>query len=388
MRNFRWQDFWPFLFYFSFYAALSVLMPYVALYYQGIGLTGAQVGLLTGLAPLITLVGAPIWTGIADATHRHKLVLNLSTLAAIVCAIFIPTLRVFAFLWGMVSLYTLVSSPIVPLADSATMSMLGDRHNSYSRLRIGGTIGWGIMSFFAGQILDRFGISWAYWLYAAMMLVNLLIAQGLQFGQKEVRYPFWNGIKTFIHDRRWVSFLIMAFVCGLGMASINIYQFVYMAQIGASKSLMGLSLTISTISELPVMLFGGWLLRKFKPRGLLTLSLVVIGVRLLLLSAFNYPLAILFIQLLHGLTFPAVWIAGVAYAYESAPPALAATGQGLFSAMLTGLGAAVGGFIGGLIIEAWGGRVMYLVFGAVILVSAIFFAISQKVMSSLASTRE
>ena len=63
-----------------------MLMPYVALYYQSIGLTGAQIGLLTGLAPLITLVGAPIWTGIADATHHYKLVLNLSTLAAIVCA--------------------------------------------------------------------------------------------------------------------------------------------------------------------------------------------------------------------------------------------------------------------------------------------------------------
>ena len=388
MHNFRWQFSWPFLFYFSFFAALAMLLPYVALYYQGIGLTGAQIGLLTGVAPLITLVGAPIWTGIADATHHHKLVLNLSTLAAIVCVVFIPSLRNFGFLWAMVSLYTLVSSPIVPLADSATMSMLGDRHNLYSRLRIGGTIGWGLMSFFAGRILDRLGISWAFWIYAAMMLVNLLIAQGLRFGPKEIRYPFWNGINSFIHDRRWVSFLIMAFICGLGMASINVYQFVYLAEIGANKSLMGLSLTISTISELPVMFFGGWFLKKLKPRGLLTLSLAVIGARLLLFSAFNYPMAILFIQLMHGLTFPAVWIAGVAYAYENTPPGLAATGQGLFGAMLTGLGGAVVGFLGGLMIDAWGGRGMYLVFGSVTLVSAILFWISQKASSSLSPARE
>jgi MFS family permease len=121
------------------------------------------------------------------------------------------------------------------------------------------------------------------------------------------------------------------------------------------------------------MIFGGWLLKRLKPLGLMTLGMVVIGLRVLLYSAFNFPEAILLFQLLHGLTYPAIWIAGVAYAYENAPGGLRVTGQGLFGASMVGLGAAVGGFLGGLLIDVVGSRGMYLIFGAIVLLSALLF---------------
>jgi MFS family permease len=126
------------------------------------------------------------------------------------------------------------------------------------------------------------------------------------------------------------------------------------------------------------MFFGGRLLKRFRARGLMTLGMAVIGVRLLLYSAFNYPAAILLLQLLHGLTYPAIWIAGVAYAHENAPGGLGATGQGLFAAMMSGLGMGVGGFLGGLLIEVAGGRGMYLLFGGLVLAGALFFTVIQR----------
>jgi MFS family permease len=374
---------WPFLFYLSFFAAASALFPFTALYYQSIGLSGAQIGLLTGLAPLITMVGAPLWSGIADATHRHRLVLSFTILAAIASALVIPSIRNFVFLLPVIATYTFLTAPIGSLGDSATMSMLGDQREMYGRVRLGGSIGWGGMAYFAGRILDRNGIVWAFWIYAAGMVLNLLISQGLRFSKVEGQASFWNRMGTLLADRRWGFFLGMIFLCGMGMASINIYQFVYLAEIGASKSLMGLTLTISTLSELPVMFFSGWLLKRFKAQGLLTLCMAVIGVRLLLYSVFNFPHAILAIQVMHGLTFPAVWIAGVTYVHENAPGELSATGQGLFGAMMMGLGAAAGGFLGGWLIEAAGSRAMYLVFGAVVLAGAVFFTFFRRLMPAV-----
>ena len=369
---------WPFLFYLTFFAAASGLFPFAALYYQSIGLTGGQIGLLTGLAPLITLVGAPLWTGIADATHRHGLILGTAILAAIASALAIPGIRDFGLLLLIVSVYTLVAAPIISFGDSATMSMLGDRREMYGRVRLGGTIGWGVMAYFSGRIIDHNGIVWAYWIYAAGMVITLLVAQGLRFSRVERGQSFRNGVGILLADRRWISFLGMVFVCGVGMASINIDQFVYMAEIGASKTLMGLSLTISTLSELPVMFFGGRLLKRFGPRGLLTLAMVVTGLRLLLYFVFNVPNAILLLQLLHGMTFPAIWIAGVAYAHENAPGGLSATAQGVFGALMNGLGTAVGGFLGGLLIESLGGRGMYLVIGAAVSAGALGFGLLQR----------
>jgi PPP family 3-phenylpropionic acid transporter len=256
--------------------------------------------------------------------------------------------------------------------------MLGDQRQMYGRIRLGGTIGWGVMALISGLVIDRNGIVWAYWIYAVGMTLTLLVSQGLIFDKVEKQESFWSGIGTLLANRRWVLFLGMAFICGVGMASINTYQFVYLAEIGASKSLMGLSLTVSTLSELPVMFFGDRLLRRFQARGLLVLGMIVIGVRVLLYAAFNTPIAILALQLMHGFTFPAIWIAGVSYAHENAPNALKATAQGLFGATMMGIGAAVGSFFGGLLIGSIGGRGMYLVFGALVLVSVVFFTLVER----------
>jgi MFS family permease len=73
-------------------------------------------------------------------------------------------------------------------------------------------------------------------------------------------------------------------------------------------------------------------------------------------------------QAFGGMLFPAMWVAGVAYADENAPPALKSSAQGLFGAVSFGVGSAVGGFIGGLLLESIGGRGLFLVLGIFTLV--------------------
>jgi PPP family 3-phenylpropionic acid transporter len=107
--------------------------------------------------------------------------------------------------------------------------------------------------------------------------------------------------------------------------------------------------------------------RRFKPYPLFMLAMTLTGLRLLAFAASTTPAQAILVQLLNGLTFPAVWIAGVAYADANAPAGLSATAQGMFGVMIFGFGAAVGGFFGGPLLESVGGRGLYLVYGCVVL---------------------
>ncbi|MGZ9236089.1 MAG: MFS transporter, partial [Anaerolineales bacterium] len=180
-----------------------------------------------------------------------------------------------------------------------------------------------------------------------------------------------GGIRVLLTNRRWIIFLFVAFLGGLGAFSAAAYLFPYMAELGANESTMGLALMISTLTELPVFFLGHRLVKKFGSYGLLTLTLAMFGIRSLLYAAVSAPFMVLLVQVFGGMIFPAMWTAGVSYADENAPAGLKSSAQGLFGAVSFGVGSAVSGFLAGPLLESVGGRGMFLVLGIIILAGLV-----------------
>ena len=359
---------WPFTFYFLYFAAFASLLPFFVLFYQRLGFDGAQIGLLTGVPPLITLVGAPFWTGVADSTRRHKLIMGLGIAVAVVVTVLLQSFTSFSIIFALIVLFNIFMSPVASLADSATISMLGEQRAMYGRIRLGGTIGWGLFAPIAGVFVQNHGLKIAFWTFSAIMFINFFISQRLVHGSHQESASNQGSIRILLTNRRWINFMFVALMGGIGTFSVVAYLFPYMAELGAKESTMGLALTIATLTELPVFFFGDRFVKWLTSYGLFMLALVLIGIRSLLFAVVSTPLMVLIVQALGGMIFPAMWVAGVAYADENAPPGLKSSAQGLFGAMTFGFGAAVGGFIGGLLLESIGGRGMFLVFGIIIFV--------------------
>ena len=83
---------WPFTFNFLWFASIAFVVPYIVLYYQDLGFTGTQIGLLTGITPLITFFSAPFWTGIADKRSRHRLIMSIAMLIGVITIVVFPLL--------------------------------------------------------------------------------------------------------------------------------------------------------------------------------------------------------------------------------------------------------------------------------------------------------
>jgi PPP family 3-phenylpropionic acid transporter len=373
---------WPFAFNFLLFAAIASVSPFIVLYYQDLGFTGTQIGLLIGIVPLITLFSTPLWTGLADTTHRHRLIMSIALLAGAATLIAFPLLSTFVPILLIAILLYVFVAPITPLADSATMFMLADEKDMYGRIRLGGTIGYGLTASIMGALVQNHGLRIAFWGAATLFLLGFIVSQKLVHGQLKEEHPIKGGIRTLLTNPRWLLFLILAFAGGMASAVANNYLFPYMDELGAKESTMGLALTIGTIFEIPILFFGNRLIKRLKSYGLLMLSMVVTGLRLLLFAASGTPSLVLFIQLVNGLTFSAMWMAGVSYADENAPPGMRTTAQGLFSAMVLGFGTAVGGFLGGPLLESIGGRGLYLVFGTAVLVIVAIVALIQRRLST------
>jgi predicted MFS family arabinose efflux permease len=191
---------------------------------------------------------------------------------------------------------------------------------------------------------------------------------------------FWSGMVKLLSNRNVILFFAITLVGGMGLAMIHHYLFMFLSHLGANSITMGLALTIATISELSIMYLSDRLLKLWKSRGLILFGLLMISLRLIGYSLVTAPIFVLLLQLLHGPTFGAIWMAGVAYVAEIAPPGLGNTAQGMFTGVVMGLGSALGALLGGFLYQSIGFSMMFLVTGVSVFTTVLVFRLGSRKM--------
>ena len=370
---------WPFSFYFLIYAVVAAYAPYRVLFYQSLNFSGAQIGLLAGIAPLIMLVTLPLITGLADRTNKHKLFMSISILVLILALFIFPYLESFTSHFILAIIFSMFFTPILTLSNSATMFMLGDKSEMFGRIRLGGTIGFSIFATISGALVENYGLKITFWGAALILILAFLLSQKLVHGDKaaQISEKKQQGGEL-LNNPHFLLFLLIGFAGGISFATLNTFLFPFMQTLGAGESLMGIALSIGTISEIPILFFADHFIRRFKAFRLVIFSIVMTGLRFLLLAVTNNPIMVLGIQLLNGFNYPLLTVAGVTYADEHAPQGFRATAQGLFNTAMSGIGAAVGGFVSGLIFDSLGPKRMYLVLSSFIVIVVSFVTLIRR----------
>jgi PPP family 3-phenylpropionic acid transporter len=314
-----------------------------------------------------------MWGALADSTRRYRTIL-MTTIAGTMVMIFLLS-RANDLLWllPIVVGYAFFSAPIVPLVDNSVMEMLGERRALYGRQRVWGAVGWGVSAAVAGVLVDRFGLGVSFYTFLFFFALLLFTSTRMTIHGGQIGHSFWQGVRTLAGNRLLVTFLITVLFASIGSGIVNNYLFLFLSDLEASESLMGISLTVATLSEIPVFFFSASLLRKLGARGLLLLALIAYIVRMVAYTFMPPVWLVLPINLLHGLTFAALWVAGVSYANEVAPKGMGATAQGLFTGVTMGLGAAVGALLGGIFYDTLGPMVMFRTAAVLVLIGLVYF---------------
>jgi PPP family 3-phenylpropionic acid transporter len=356
-----------FLFYLLMFGGVAFALPFYVVYYQALGFSGTEIGLLTGISPLVSSFGSAFWTRLADSTRRHRAIMTLTMGLGTLALCVLPLLQAFIPILFLSILMSFFFSPTSSLADNAVMHMLGSRKENFGRLRLGGTVGFGLAAPIAGAVVHAAGLRTTFWCAGGMYLLALLASRTFDHDSSIAKPAAQGGVGRLLAEPRFLLFLAVAFAGGLSLSAVGNYLFPYMEELGAAEETMGVALSIGTVIEYPMLFFSNRLIRRIKPYGLFMLAMVFTGLRLILFGWNSSPDLVLAIQLLNGLAFPMMWVAGVALAHETAPSGLTATAQGLFSSMVMGIGMAAGGFLGGPLLESLGGRGLFTIYGIVTL---------------------
>ncbi|MGC9523181.1 MAG: MFS transporter [Anaerolineae bacterium] len=350
-------------FYAFYYGGMAFLAPFLVLYFDDLGFSGRQIGLLRGIPPLITIASAPLWGALADASRRYRLLRVITIAGMWLTVLGLSMVSAYPAALALVILQALFGGPVIPLVDSAVISLLGANRDQYGRQRLLGAVGWGISGLVAGALIERYGLTWSFVGYL-ILIAGAGIAAGAIRGRSPTasedaakpagRSSYLSDLRLLLRNRSWVIFLVTVLIGGLYQAVEMSYLMLYLADLGVPESLMGVALLIGTISEVPIWAFtSGWL-RRWGARAVLSAAFLA-GAAKGLVYLFAPPIWLaLGIQLVHGFAFPAMWAAGVAYTGDVAPEGTQATAQGIFGGVLMGLCLALGAFVGGWLYERVG----------------------------------
>ena len=342
-------------YYFFFYGAIGCLLPYLPLYYQHIGLNGEQIGLLMGLGPIVLLVSGPLWGSIGDRFNLHRWLLPIASLGALLSLGLIPLTRDYTLLIAAILFQAFFGTAIGPLMDSAALEIAETTDTSFGQLRLGGTIGFTILSPAMGWLLTRIPLVWMFYSYMIWMSVAALIALSLPARRHRWNASLWQGFRVLLSQPPLAFFLAAAFLVGIAANAVLFFLPLYLTRIGGDSNTLGLAGAIAAITEIPIMVGGSRLIKRIGGVWAgVALGTVVYVVRWVALSLAVTPLAVMLVQALHGISFGLFIISAVAYVDSQAPPGLSATAQSLFIAAMWGVGAFTGSYGGGLVYENFG----------------------------------
>ncbi len=360
--------------YFIYFAGFAIYLPFIFIYLRSIGLSGIEIGILTSISPLVGMLSGPLWGVLNDRFGKTRLLLGVAVIGSILAAWGIATAGSFVILAVMTAGFSLFFSTITPMLDSNTLLLLGDRRAHYGSIRLWGSAGYVLLTLVGGFLLQRLGLDLLFPLFTLCMVILLISlfwypARQVDLGNSPL---IFEDLWKMLRQPRWLVFVISTMLVWVSATGLNTFLGVYLKELNASESLIGLTMAISGASEIPSMYLGARLLKRFSPRKLIAAGMGAYMLRMFCYGIMPSPEWAPLISVLNGASFGLFWIGSVAYVNELAPDEIKATSQGLLLAILN-LSSLVSSTFIGWLFDTTGPANLFIIMSAFSLAAGLLF---------------
>ncbi len=348
------------LFFFAYYGYVGVFSPYASLYFADKGISATQIGVLMSLMQVMRIFGPNLWGWVADHTRQRVRVLQLTSIAAalVFCAVFWG--QTFSYFFIVLVLLNLFTSAQGPLSEALMLSAMRGDLTHYGRLRLWGSVGFIAAVLVSGQLLDRFGIGLVPWI--SLLLLALVAFAASNMREEGDAHPAHDtpSVRAVLQRREVIAFFVSTFLMVAAHASLYVYYSLYLAQIGYSKTVIGLMWSLGVVAEIVFFYWQAPLFRRFGVRWLILASFAIGVVRFLMIGLGAESLLLLLVaQVLHAATVGVHHSASVATLQRWFAGPLQARGQALYISISYGLGGTAGGLLLSACWDTFGADMVY-----------------------------
>ncbi len=361
-------------FYFFYFASLGALLPYWGLYLKSLGYDITAIGNVMAIIMATKIISPNIWGWIADHTGRRMAIVRIGSLCAALAFAGVFFQDGFVWLAIVMMLFSFFWNAALPQFEATTFNFLGDNAHRYSSIRLWGSIGFIVTVWGLGSVMQGQGIQLLPWilfgLFAAIWINSLLVPEEAA-GHLPLDH---TPLRKILSQPHVLGLLLVCFLLQAGHGPYYTFYSIYMKSHGYSLSQIGGLWALGVIAEVIVFLWMHRLVPKFGLRNLLLASLLLAGVRWLLIGLFPEHLSVMLLaQCLHAATFGIFHAAAIQLIHTYFRGKHQGKGQALYSSLSFGAGGALGSFYSGYVYDYFGALQMFVIAAAISLL-AFFIA--------------
>ena len=362
--------------YFLYFGVMGVFLPYFNLYCYHLKFSGFQIGVLSAIRSIALVLFPLVWGGLADRFHiRRPIYIFCSFISTAIWAFYLYTTDFWAMLLITI-FYGVFYSPIISFLEAFTMDVLGTEKKSYGKMRGWGTIAFIMTVLLMGKVIDIYSIEIIIILIFYGSMAQALISIKIPDIQIKKQTSFSSNAKVLL-KRPVIVFLFCAFLMLVSHGTYYGFYSIHLENLGYGKTFIGISWALASIAEIVVMIKSDIIFKRFSTDNVLFFSFMVAVLRWLGLFFTTSPAIILFLQILHAVTYGTFHVSSILYIDSLTPDEGKTLGQAVNNAVTYGLGLMVGFFINGFLFETLGTFTLFMVSSFIALVGALLLKCSQ-----------
>lgn len=176
---------------------------------------------------------------------------------------------------------------------------------------------------------------------------------------RSISNPNWIVLSMMLFAPVAVMFVVLHTVLA-GVTSIveSLVFLFFKDSLGASNFIMGLSVVVTVVFEIPMFAYSKRLLDYFGQNNLLMIGCFAYCIRVIGYTLASNGIWVLIVEPLHGVTYASSKMSTVDFVSDVTPDHLQATAQGILSS-LSAVGKLLGVSIGGYVEKKYGANIMY-----------------------------
>lgn len=339
-------------FYFGYFAALGVIVPYWTLYLQELGFKSTEIGELMAIWTSGRILAPSFWAWFTEQIGQPMRVVRGSILITTLCFSLIFGVNEFWKIAAITVLFSFFWNAALPQFEVVTLTHLGSQFQRYSRIRVWGSLGFIALSLMVGKLLETESLYIIpliiFSTFVGTWLVSLSIPESKSLSHENIDISF----KEIIFQPTVLALLIGCFLMQASHGAYYTFYSPYLAAHGYSKTWIGALWSLGVLAEVVLFLVMPNISSLFKPTSLFLLAFLLAGLRWLMIAfGADYLIILLSAQLLHAASFGLYHVVSIQLIIKYFIGKYQGRGQALYGSVSYGMGGAIGMLYAGYVYE-------------------------------------